>query len=202
MPWRQIDQGIRRAFPDDAVPVQRCQDLEMALQNGGEHDPELRRHGLKWPRVAPGGYARRRTSPWLRRYRIREADHADRRIACREAADRPGREDRTEPAGPVRKREEVQEVLRCPGVGRVSGQVRPARFAVPSLNTSRAADRGTRRSLARPLADDGGRGPRSRRGGTGPAIVTGCHVNVARSTRRGRRGGRRARSSRPAHMER
>jgi hypothetical protein len=35
---------------------------------------------------------------------------------------------------PLRKREEVQEVLRCPRVG-MSGQVRPARFAGPPLNT-------------------------------------------------------------------
>ena len=60
------------------------------------------------------------------------ADRAGRRVACREAV--PGREDRTEPAMPLRKREEVQEVLRCPCVG-MSGQVRPARFAGPSLNT-------------------------------------------------------------------
>jgi len=40
------------------------------------------------------------------------ADRAGRRAACREAV--PGREDRTEPAVPLRKREEVQEVLRCP----------------------------------------------------------------------------------------
>ena len=62
-----------------------------------------------------------------------------RRVACCEAA--PGREDRTEPAVPLRKREEVQEVLRCPRVG-MSRQVRPARFAGPSQHSPAAAGRG------------------------------------------------------------
>jgi hypothetical protein len=40
------------------------------------------------------------------------AQPRSRRVACRQAA--PGREDRTEPAVPLRKREKVQEVLRYP----------------------------------------------------------------------------------------
>jgi hypothetical protein len=56
----------------------------------------------------------------------------------------PGREDRTEPAVPLRKREEVQEVPRCPCVG-VSGRVRPARFAGPSQLPSRCWPRMRRR---------------------------------------------------------
>ena len=92
---------------------------------------------------------------------------------------------------PLRKREEVQEVLRCPRVG-MSGQVRPARFAGPSLNTPQplldspaAAGRGMRRSLGRPLTDRAGRRPRSRRGGTRPAIVTECHVSAAGANGKG-----------------
>jgi hypothetical protein len=50
-----------------------------------------------------------------RRHDPAGTDRPGRRVACREAA--PGREDRAEPAVPMRKREEVQEVLRCPRVG-------------------------------------------------------------------------------------
>ena len=176
----------------------------MALQNGGEHDPELRTARLEM------------AAEWLRRYAraeeilrrgsavtgVREADHADRRIACREAADRPGREDRTEPAVPMRKREEVQEVLRCPGVGKSERTGAACALRRPVGTLPSAADRGTRRSLARPLADHAGRGPRSRRGGTGPAIVTGCHVNA--SGAQGEGGGEAGEPAvlRPAHMER
>lgn len=244
---------------DDRFPMTQslfnwCQDLEMALQNGGEHDPELRTARLEmaaeWLRRFPGedglitgnfrrvladsyfetrhqqkadelyqswldydpgwgwgwgwiGWADCYTSygpgktqdyaraeeilaPWLRCHRrtgsrahrgtagghmrqdrpsrrgqgvpaaggkgpaarragdgLGGADRAGRRAACREAV--PGREDRTEPAVPLRKREEVQEVLRCPCVG-MSGQVRPARFAGPSLNDSESLDEIAERS--------------------------------------------------------
>jgi hypothetical protein len=48
------------------------------------------------------------------RYGPAGTDRPGRRVACREAA--PSRKDRAEPAVPMRKREEVQEVLRCPCV--------------------------------------------------------------------------------------
>ena len=48
-----------------------------------------------------------------------------------------------------------------------------------------AAGRGMRRSLARPLTDRAGHRPRSRRGGTGPAIVTECHVSAAGANGKG-----------------
>ena len=241
-----IGAGSIREF-DDRFPMMQslfnwCQDFEMALQNGGEHDPELRTARLEmaaeWLRRFPtedalttGNFRRALADSyfetghqqkadelyqswldedsawgwgwigWADRYApygpgrtqdyaraeeilrrgyavtgVREAEHiagrladicgrtgrpaearefqqqaekdrqrAGRRVtrataraaptprqASRVPRSTPGREDRTEPAVPLRKREEVQEVLRCPRVG-MSGQVRSVCFTGPSL---------------------------------------------------------------------
>ena len=91
------------------------------------------RRGQGVPAAGGKGPAARRAAG-ATRHGLGGADRVGRRIACREAVGRPGREDRTNEPVPLRKREEVQEVLRSPRVG-MSGQVRPARFADPSLNT-------------------------------------------------------------------
>jgi hypothetical protein len=147
-----IGAGSIREF-DDRFPMTQslfnwCQDLEMALQNGGEHDPELRtarlemaaewlrrfgpsRRGQGVPAAGGKGPATRRTAE-ATCHSLGGVGRACKRIACREAVDHPSREDRTKPAVPLRKREEVQEVLRCPCVG-MTGQVR--RLDPPGLRS-------------------------------------------------------------------
>jgi hypothetical protein len=71
------------------------------------------RRGQGVPTAGGKGPAARRAAG-ATRHGLGGADRIGRRITCREAVGRPGREDRTEPAVPMRKREEVQEVLRCP----------------------------------------------------------------------------------------
>jgi len=129
------DTGLRAGGRDPA-PWLRCSRSTGSRAHRGTAGGHLRqdrpsRRGREVPAAGGKGSAARRAAG-ATRHGPGGADPPGRRVGCREAA--PGREDRTEPAMPLRKREEVQEVLRCPRVG-MSGQVRPARFTGPSLNT-------------------------------------------------------------------
>jgi len=170
---------------DDRFPMTQslfnwCQDLEMALQNGGEHDPELRTARLEM------------AVEWLRRFPGEDAlTTGNFRRALADSYFETGHQ---------QKADELYQSWLDDGPAWGWGWIGWADCYTP-YGPGKTQDYGMRRSLDRPLTDRAGHRPRSRRGGTGPAIVTECHVSAAGANGKGGAETGRPGVLRPARMD-